>query len=149
MSSDSIHEKYMRLALKQAQFAFEDGEIPVGAVVVHEGKVIGRGYNQVQKLNDPTAHAEMLAITAACNGLGAKYLPNCTLYVTLEPCTMCAGALKWAQVSTIVFGAHDAKAGFGVFTNKLFSSKTELIGGILEKDCKSLILEFFEELRSK
>lgn len=139
----------MKMALKQAVLAFEDGEIPVGAIVVNEGKVIGRGYNQVQKLNDPTAHAEMIAITAACNGLGGKYLPNCTLYVTLEPCTMCAGAIKWAQIPVIVFGAYDLKAGYNVFTSKLFSSKIEVIGGILENECKSIITDFFEELRSK
>ncbi|MFN0049884.1 MAG: nucleoside deaminase [Cytophagales bacterium] len=149
MSPSTTHEKFMKLALKQAQMAFDDGEIPVGAVIVHDGKVIGRGYNQVQKLNDPTAHAEMLAITAACNGLGGKYLPNCTLYVTLEPCTMCAGAIKWAQISTIVFGAYDLKAGFSIFTDKLFAQKTTLLGGILEKESKLLILDFFEELRSK
>ncbi len=149
MAAASLHEKFMKLALKQAMLAFDDGEIPVGAVVVHEGKVIGRGYNQVQKLNDPTAHAEMLAITATCNGLGAKYLPDCTLYVTLEPCTMCAGAIKWAQISTIVFGAYDLKAGFSVFTHKLFPQKTELIGGVLEQECRLLITDFFEELRSR
>lgn len=145
----SIHEKYMKMALKQAQMAFDEGEIPVGAVVVHNDRVIAKAYNQVQRLNDPTAHAEMLAITAACNGLGAKYLQGCTLYVTLEPCTMCAGAIRWAQLSAIVFGAHDKKAGYAAFTQSLFPSKTEIVGGILEAECKQLMLDFFEELRSK
>jgi len=143
------HEKFMKLALKQAVLAFEEGEIPVGAVIVHRAKVIGKGYNQVQKLNDPTAHAEMIAITAACHGLGAKYLPDCTLYVTLEPCTMCASAAKWAQLSAIVFGAYDVKAGFGVYTQKLFSPKTQIVGGVLEQESRKLITDFFEELRAK
>jgi tRNA(adenine34) deaminase len=143
------HEKFMRMALKQAQLAYDDGEIPVGAVVVCNNKLISKGYNQMQRLNDPTAHSEMIAITAACNYFGAKYLPDCTLYVTIEPCVMCAGAIKWSQISTIVYGSSDSKAGFGVLTRDLFSKKIRIIPGILETECRELMLSFFDELRMK
>ena len=145
-----MHEQFMKLALKQAQLAFDDGEIPVGAVIVYDGKVISKAYNQTQRLKDPTAHAEMLAITAACGFLGAKYLPECTLYVTLEPCVMCAGAIKWAQISTIVFGAADIKAGYQLMTREnIFPTKYQVISGILEDECKKILLSFFEELRMR
>lgn len=147
--SDSVdHEKFMKLALKQAQIAFDDDEIPVGAIVTNNGRVIAKGYNQMQRLNDPTAHAEMIAITAACNYLGSKYLNQCTLYVTVEPCVMCAGASRWAQISEIVFSAHDPKAGYQLLTSsKLFPPKIKIISGILENESQQLMLAFFEKLR--
>lgn len=142
------HEKYMRLALKQAQIAFDKGEIPVGAVVVANHKVMAKAYNQVQMLKDPTAHAEILAITAACAAMGSKYLPDVTLYVTLEPCTMCAGAIKWAQINTVVYGASDAKAGFSAFTNGLFPKSVKIVSGILADESHKLMLDFFHRLRT-
>lgn len=142
------HEKFMRQALLQAQLAYENDEIPVGAIIVYDQKVIARAYNQTQTLKDPTAHAEMLAITSACNFLGAKYLINCTLYVTLQPCLMCAGAIKWAQLSTIVFGAFDRKTGYlSKTTSDLFPPKVLIVSGVLEKECSDMVLSFFDRLR--
>lgn len=142
------HEYFMNKALQLAAQAFEDGEIPVGAIVVAgEGKIIGKGYNQTEKLNDVTAHAEILAISAASQYLGAKYLKDCTLYVTLEPCVMCAGALAWSQIDRIVFGAPDDKRGFSGISRRITHSKTEIISGVLESECQALMKDFFRRLR--
>jgi tRNA(adenine34) deaminase len=140
-------ERYMREALKQAQYAFDEGEIPVGAVLVANGRIIARSFNQTQTLHDPTAHAEMLAITTACHALGTKYLPTCSLYVTLEPCPMCAGALYWSQIGRVVFGAPDTKRGYHQWTPDLLHPKTELVQGVLEEQCSEIISRFFKNLR--
>lgn len=142
-------EIYMSEALNLAKLAYEQKEIPVGALVVAEGRIIGKGYNQVELLNDPTAHAEMLAITGANNHLGARHLKDCTLYVTLEPCAMCAGAISWAQISRVVFGAFDEKRGFQRFAPSILPSKTEVVGGILAHESEMLMKEFFREIRAK
>lgn len=138
----------MREAFKQALIAFEREEIPVGAVVVANNKIIGRGYNQVETLNDATAHAEMLALTAAQNFIGSKYLVDCTLYVTLEPCIMCAGALSWTQIGKLVYGAKDVKKGFSSYNSKILHPKTKVESGIMEMDCQSLLLDFFKRMRN-
>ncbi|RIH66733.1 nucleoside deaminase [Mariniphaga sediminis] len=140
-------EYFMKKAFSEALQAFEKGEVPVGAVVVANGKIIARAHNLTETLNDVTAHAEMQAITAAANLLGGKYLGDCTLYVTLEPCAMCAGALGWAQTGKIVYGASDPKRGFRKFAPKALHPKTELIGGVLETECSELMQEFFRERR--
>ncbi len=140
-------EYYMKLALQQAHYAFENDEVPVGAVLVANGQVIARGYNNVELLIDATAHAEMQVITSAANTLGGKYLHDCTIYVTLEPCAMCAGALYWSQISRIVYGASDPKRGALRFGRDLIHPKTELIGGILEHECAALLKSFFEKKR--
>lgn len=142
-------EYFMNLALKQAQIAFEEGEVPVGAIVVTQGKVIARGYNQTEKLKDPTAHAEMIALTSAFNLLGAKYLPDATLYVTVEPCLMCAGAIYWSKLSRIVWGADDEKNGHRRITgtNTAFHPKATVTTGVLADECASLMKTFFKERR--
>ena len=140
-------EYFMRLALKEAQAAYEEGEIPVGAVIVANGMVIARAHNQTETLHDVTAHAEMLAITSAASMLGGKYLSGCTLYVTVEPCIMCAGALGWAQMSRIVYGATDEKRGYSVFAPKALHPKAIVLGGVLEDECKALMQAFFAEKR--
>lgn len=138
----------MQKALGLAQEAFENGEVPVGAIVVAENsKIIGKGFNQTEQLNDVTAHAEILAITAASNFLGAKYLKNCTLYVTLEPCVMCAGAMAWAQLHRIVFGAKDKKKGFTLINQPILHPKTDLVEGVLDNESERLLKEFFRKLR--
>ena len=147
ISDEEVHEKFMAEALKEAYKAFDDGEIPVGAVVVCENRIIARGYNQTERLTDVTAHAEMIAITSAANYLGAKYLKDCTLYVTLEPCLMCAGAISWSQMGRIVFGARDDKKGFSQLETKVLHPKTEMIRGIRADECKQLLLDFFQKLR--
>ncbi len=150
------HEYYMQMALKQAHLAFEKDEVPIGAVIVMNNKVIAKAHNQVELLNDPTAHAEILAITAACNKMGAKYLPSATLYVTIEPCLMCSGAIFWGQLQRIVYGAKDVKNGFRKYVHGAlaegvgiapFHIKSELIGGVLENDCAQLIKAFFKARR--
>jgi len=140
---------FMKQALVQAQNAFEEDEVPIGAVVVINNKIIARGYNQVEKLNDPTAHAEIIALTSAFNYLGAKYLPDATLYVTIEPCLMCAGALYWSKIGRIVYGADDEKNGYLHITkqNWPFHPKTELIKGVLQDECAALIKTFFKQKR--
>jgi tRNA(adenine34) deaminase len=138
---------FMKMALGEAQKAFEADEVPVGAVVVSEGKIIGRGYNLTETLTDVTAHAEMQAITAAANYLGGKYLKNCVMYVTLEPCAMCAGALAWAQIGRLVYGASDSKRGFSTYSKNLLHPKTETKVGIMEKECGELLTLFFREKR--
>ena len=140
-------EYFMKKAFAEAIQAFEKGEIPVGAVVVSGGRVIARAHNLTETLNDVTAHAEMQAITAAANFLGGKYLNDCTLYVTLEPCVMCAGALGWSQIGKIVYGATDEKRGFKKFAPKTLHPKTEITGGILEIECAELMQEFFRNKR--
>lgn len=147
ISDEEVHRKFMAEALKEAYKAFDDGEIPVGAVVVCENRIIARGFNQTERLTDVTAHAEMIAITSASNYLGAKYLKDCTLYVTLEPCLMCAGAVSWSQMGRIVFGARDEKKGFSQLETRVLHPKTEMISGIMAEECKQLLLDFFQKLR--
>ena len=142
-------EYFMHEALKEARKAFEEGEVPVGAVVVVKNKIIARAHNQTERLNDTTAHAEMLAITSATNYLGAKYLTDCTLYVTLEPCVMCAGALNWSQLSRLVFGAEDLLRGFRLIKTPLLHPKTKIEVGVKKDECKELIEKFFERIREK
>lgn len=140
-------EYFMKKALQEAEAAFEKGEIPVGAVIVIDNKVIARTHNLTEMLNDVTAHAEMQAITSAANFIGGKYLQDCTLYVTLEPCQMCAGALYWSQISKIVFGATDENRGFTKMGTQLHP-KTEVVSGIMEKDCSLLMRAFFRMRRN-
>ncbi len=138
----------MRAALDEAQQAFEADEIPIGAVVVCQGRIIGRGHNLTEMLNDVTAHAEMQAITAAANTLGGKYLQGCTLYATVEPCMMCAGAIGWSQLSRIVYGTGDDKRGYSVFTNRHpFHPKATITPGVLADECKDLMQCFFKSKR--
>ena len=139
-------EYFMKRALDEAYAAYEKDEVPVGAVIVHKEKIIARGHNLTEKLNDVTAHAEIQAITAASNYLGSKYLRKCTLYVTLEPCPMCAGAIYWSQMGRVVFGAKDAKRGFQEHGGHLHR-KTELITGIMEHECGEIITNFFQRKR--
>ena len=140
-------EKYMLEALREAHLAADEGEIPIGAVMVWKGRIIGRGHNQTERLHDTTAHAEMLAITAASETMGGKYLTDCTLYVTVEPCPMCAGALAWSQVGRIVYGAPDQRRGFSLFSPSLLHPRTEKLGGILQEECAQLMLDFFRDKR--
>ncbi|WAC41684.1 nucleoside deaminase [Pedobacter sp. SL55] len=136
-------EHYMRLALNEAKKAYDADEIPIGAIVVCKGKVIGRGHNLTEQLNDVTAHAEMQAFTAAAQTLGGKYLKDCTLYVTIEPCVMCAGASYWTQIGKIVYGAKEEKRGFTKVGQNLLHPKTLLVGGVLAEECGSLMSAFF------
>ena len=140
-------EKFMREALKEAQRALERDEVPVGAVIVCEGKIIARAHNLTETLNDPTAHAEMQAITMATNTFGGKYLENCTLYVTMEPCSMCASALNWAQIAKIIYGAGDPKRGFSLYSPSLLHPKTEVVSGILDTECSVIVKDFFKSKR--
>ena len=142
-------EGYMREALKQAQLAYDRGEIPVGAVIVCYERIIARAHNQVELLNDPTAHAEILAITAATDALGSKYLEDCSMYVTLEPCDMCAGALNWAQIGKVVYAASDEKRGFSLHQKNLLHSKTKVVKGILAEPSQALLQDFFRNLRGQ
>lgn len=141
------HAYFMREALKEAEKAFEKGEVPVGAVVVCQDKIIARGHNQTEQLTDATAHAEMLAVTAAAHYLGAKYLNECTLYVTLEPCVMCAGALHWVQLQRLVFGARDVQRGYSCVATPLLHPRTEVISGVYQEECSKLVLDFFNRIR--
>ena len=138
---------YMKMALQEAKTAAEEGEIPIGAVVVCGGRIIARAHNLTERLTDVTAHAEMQAVTAAASALGGKYLNDCTLYVTVEPCVMCAGALGWAQVGRIVYGATDEKRGFNHYAPQALHPKTKTTGGILETECAALMKEFFQARR--
>ncbi len=149
-------EYYMLQALKEAQKAYDDGEVPIGSVIVMQDKIIARAYNQVEKLNDSTAHAEIIALTSAYNFLGSKYLPEATLYVTIEPCLMCAGALYWSKIGKIVYAASDEKNGYRKSLNpgpsfgeekNPFHPKTEIIKGICKEECAALIKKFFKERR--
>lgn len=147
MLAPKSHEYYMKKALALAQGAYDAGEVPIGAIIVSKDQIIAKGFNQVEQLNDATAHAEMIAITAAADYLNSKYLPNCTLYVTVEPCVMCGGASKWAQIPNIVFGAYDKKMGLFSNTKNILPSKTVVIGGVLESDCVAIMQQFFKERR--
>ena len=140
-------EKYMRMALDEARRAFDEGEIPIGCVVVCKDRVVARSHNLTETLNDVTAHAEMQAITAAANTLGGKYLTDCTLYVTVEPCPMCAGALGWAQVSRIVYGCDDPKRGYREYAPRALHPKAIVVSGILAADCSQLMQDFFRQKR--
>ena len=140
-------ERYMQMALDEAQQAFEAGEIPIGAVIVCKDRVISRAHNLTETLCDVTAHAEMQAITAAANTLGGKYLTDCTLYVTVEPCTMCAGAIGWAQIPRIVYGCLDEKRGFHEYAPHALHPKATITGGILEAECRQLMQDFFQQKR--
>lgn len=140
-------QEYMQKALIEAKQAFEEGEVPVGAVIVCRDRIIARAHNLTERLTDVTAHAEMQAITAAANALGGKYLTDCTLYVTVEPCVMCAGALAWAQLSRIVYGASDPKRGFSVFAPDALHPRTEVTRGVLAEDCANLMKDFFQRRR--
>lgn len=140
-------EYFMKKAFAEALQAYEKGEVPVGAVVVAHGKIIARAHNLTETLNDVTAHAEMQAITAAANLMGGKYLNDCVLYVTLEPCVMCAAALGWAQMGKIVYGASDEKRGFKKWAQNAIHPKTQVIGGILETECSELLQDFFKQRR--
>lgn len=143
------HEYFMREALKEALKSYEKQEVPVGAVIVWNNKIIARGHNQTEQLKDVTAHAEIIAITAASNYIGSKYLNECTIYVTIEPCPMCAGAIGWAQLSGLVFGAYDLKKGYTLFSENILHPKTQVIKGILSEECKELMQKFFSERRKK
>lgn len=143
----NFDEKYMKEALKEAQIALEKGEVPIGAIIVANGSIIARSHNLTESLNDVTAHAEMMAITAATGVIGGKYLKDCTLYVTIEPCPMCASALFLSQISRVVYGATDIKRGYSVISDKLMHPKTEVVNGILEQECKDIIQDFFKKRR--
>lgn len=138
---------YMKEALKEAQKALQLDEVPIGAVVVCNGQIVGRGHNQTEMLADVTAHAEILALTAATQSLGGKYLTDATMYVTVEPCTMCAGALAWAQLGKLVYGACDEKRGYARLTPSPLHPKTQVVKGVMEKECRDLVLQFFNSKR--
>lgn len=140
-------EKFMRMALTEAHEAGDAGEIPIGAVVVCQDKIIARAHNLTETLHDVTAHAEMQAITAAADSLGGKYLKGCTLYVTVEPCVMCAGALGWSQIERVVYGAADEKRGFSRFAPEALHPKTTIVSGVLEEECRQLMQDFFKNKR--
>ena len=142
------NEKYMKEALRQAALAEAEGEVPIGAVITCRGRIIGKGHNMTERLNDPTAHAEMIAITAATEAMGGKYLNDCTLYVTVEPCPMCAGALAWSQIGRVIYGAPDPKRGFSMFSPSLMHPKTEVVSGVLADECGGMVSEFFRKKRS-
>lgn len=137
----------MRMALQQAQYAMDEGEVPVGAVIVSENRIIAKAYNQTEKLQDPTAHAEMLALTSAFNFLGAKYLPSCTMYVTLEPCLMCAGAMHWAQLGSMIFGAEDPEKGYAKYNIGPLHPKTKVKSEVLAAESQAILQAFFRQLR--
>lgn len=139
---------FMKQALQEAEKAFEADEIPVGAVIVSDGRIIAKAHNSVERLNDVTAHAEMLALTSAFNHLGSKYLPKCTLYVTLEPCVMCAGAMFWSQLGILKYGTRDEKNGFSTYDSRFMHPKTTIQSGIRQSECAELIREFFQQKRS-
>lgn len=143
----SEDEKFMRMALNEAERALAKREVPIGAVVVAGGRVIGRGHNLVETLMDATAHAEMQAITAAMSTLGGKYLNDCTLYVTVEPCVMCGGALAWSQIGRVVYGTPDEKRGYSTYSERIMHPKTEVTVGVLHEECEALMKRFFADLR--
>lgn len=140
-------ERFMRMAMNEAEQAAAEGEIPVGAIVVCKGQIISRAHNLTETLHDVTAHAEMQAITSAADYLGGKYLQDCTLYVTLEPCIMCAGAIGWAQISRLVYGASDERRGFSAFAPKALHPKCEVVKGVFEEECKQMVVDFFKSKR--
>jgi len=150
----TAHERWMEFALKEARNAFSKNEVPVGAVVVHGGAVIGKGFNQTEMMNDPTAHAEMIALTAAASSLNSKWLKGCTLYVTLEPCPMCAGAIVLSRIPAIVFGCYDPKMGacgtlFSITDDERLNHRVHTIGGVRDAECGELLKEFFRKKRTK
>lgn len=150
MTTEEQHKRdeyFMRMALKEAQAAYDEGEIPIGAIVVCHGRIIARAHNLTETLHDVTAHAEMQAITMAANQLGGKYLTDCTLYVTVEPCPMCAGALGWSQIPRVVFGAPDIKRGYQTFAPLVLHPKAKVTAGVLQDDCRDLMQRFFKEIR--
>lgn len=147
MTATDQDEKFMREALREAGYAADKDEVPVGAVVVCRGRIIGRGHNMTESLHDPTAHAEMIAITAATEATGGKYLNDCTMYVTVEPCPMCAGALAWSQIGRVVYGAADPKRGFSLYSPSLMHPKTEVTAGVLADECGETVSAFFREKR--
>jgi tRNA(adenine34) deaminase len=147
VKNHSEDEKYMRMALNEAERALSKREVPIGAVVVAGGRIIGRGHNLVETLMDATAHAEMQAITAAMSTLGGKYLNECTLYVTVEPCVMCGGALAWSQIGRVVYGAPDDKRGYSTYSERIMHPKTEVVKGVLQQECEALMKRFFADLR--
>ena len=147
MQAGNDDEKFMRLALAEAQEAARRDEVPIGAVIVCQGRVIARGHNLTETLTDVTAHAEMQAITSAASFLGGKYLTDCTLYVTVEPCLMCAGAIGWSQISRVVYGATDEKRGYHTYCNPPFHKKTTTTGGVLAQECSKLMTDFFKKKR--
>ncbi len=140
-------EKYMREALREAREALCEDEVPIGAVVVCRGRIIARGHNMTERLHDPTAHAEMIALTAATEAVGGKYLNGCTLYVTVEPCPMCAAALCWAQLGSLVYGASDPRRGFSLYSPSLLHPQTQTFSGILDEECSQLVKEYFKAKR--
>ena len=140
-------KKYLLEALKEAKIAADEDEVPIGAVIVCNGRLVAKGHNMVEKLQDPSAHAEMIAITSATEAIGWKYLNNCTLYVTVEPCPMCAGALNWAQIGRIVYGASDPKRGYSLFSPSLLHPKTEIKTGVLANKCSEIVKSFFKDKR--
>lgn len=147
MEQQEIDERFMQMAIKEAEAALAQGEIPIGAVIVSHGRIIARAHNQTETLHDVTAHAEMLAITAAADALGGKYLPDCTIYVTVEPCVMCAGALGWAQIGRIVYGVGEEKRGYQRYAPRALHPKATVTTGILEDECKALMVDFFKQRR--
>ena len=147
MISAEVDERFMHEALKEAGYAADGDEVPVGAVIVCRGRIIGRGHNMTETLHDPTAHAEMIAITAATEAMGGKYLNDCTLYVTVEPCPMCAGARAWSQIGRVVYGALDPKRGFSLYSPSLMHPKTEITAGVLAEECGEIVSEFFRNKR--
>lgn len=142
-----LDEKFMKEALREAREAESEDEIPIGAVIAFTGRVIAKGHNMTERLHDPTAHAEMIALTAATEAMGGKYLNDCTLYVTVEPCPMCAAASAWAQIGRIVYGASDPKRGYSRFSPSLLHPKTEVLSGIMADECGSIVSEFFRKKR--
>ena len=141
------YQKYMAEALKEAANAAAEDEVPIGAVVVCNGRIVGRGHNMTERLKDPSAHAEMIAITAATEALGGKYMDSCSLYVTVEPCPMCAGAMNWAQLGELVYGASDPKRGYNRFTPSLLHPKTRVVAGIMDQECGGMVSDFFKNKR--
>lgn len=141
------YQKFMAEALKEAANAAAEDEVPIGAVVVCNGRIVGRGHNMTERLKDPSAHAEMIAITAATEALGGKYLDSCSLYVTVEPCPMCAGAMNWAQLGELVYGASDPKRGYTRFTPSLLHPKTKVVAGIMDRECGGMVSDFFKNKR--
>ena len=147
MTHEDSDDIFMKAALTEAERAKSEGEVPVGAVVVCNKRIIARAHNLTETLNDPTAHAEMQAITAASSFLGGKYLDKCSLYVTLEPCLMCAGALFWSRIGTLIYGTADEKRGFTLYSSSVLHKKTRVVKGIMEEECRKIIVEFFENKR--
>ena len=143
----NIEHFFMQAALAEARAAADEGEIPIGAVVVCGGRIVGKGHNRVEALGDATAHAEMQALTAAMNALGGKYLPECTIYVTVEPCIMCAGALAWIQIGRVVYGTADPKKGYSTYSDHVLHPKTVVEKGLMEQECREVMEQFFKKLR--